>query len=109
MSELIFFKPFFKQVLWGGHRMWDVYDYPIPGDDTGEAWVISANSHGASTVLGGTYDGQSLASLWEDHRELFGGMEGKEFPLLVKIIDVRVCPRKRHPGKNGVLVHTGLR
>ena len=28
MSELIFFKPFFKQVLWGGHRMRDVYDYP---------------------------------------------------------------------------------
>ena len=42
--------------------MRDVYDYPIPGDDTGEAWVISANSHGASTVLGGTYDGQSLAA-----------------------------------------------
>lgn len=87
MNELIFFKPFFKQVLWGGHKMRDVYSYPIPGDDTGEAWVISANAHGASTVMGGTYDGQTLDSLWENHRELFGGMEGKEFPLLVKVID----------------------
>lgn len=87
MNELLFFKPFFKQVLWGGHKMRDVYNYPIPGDDTGEAWVISANAHGASTILGGTYEGQSLASLWQNHRELFGGMEGTEFPLLVKIID----------------------
>lgn len=87
MSELIFFKPFFKQVLWGGHKMRDVYGYPIPGDNTGEAWVISANPHGASTVQGGTFDGQTLENLWNDHRELFGNMEGKEFPLLVKIID----------------------
>jgi len=87
MDELIFFKPFFKQVLWGGHKMRDFYGYPIPGDDTGEAWVISANPHGASLVQGGTYDGESLESLWNNHRELFGGMEGKEFPLLVKIID----------------------
>lgn len=87
MNELIFFRPFFKQVLWGGHKMRDVYSYLIPGDDTGEAWVISANAHGASTVMGGTYDGQTLDSLWENHRELFGGMEGKEFPLLVKVID----------------------
>lgn len=87
MSELIFFKPFFKQVLWGGSKMRDFYGYSIPGDDTGEAWVISANPHGASIVRGGTYDGQSLASLWDNHRELFGGMPGREFPLLVKIID----------------------
>lgn len=87
MSELIFFNPFFKQVLWGGSKMRDFYGYSIPGDHTGEAWVISANPHGASIVRGGTYDGQSLTSLWENHRELFGGMKGKEFPLLVKIID----------------------
>lgn len=87
MSELIFFNPFFKQVLWGGSKMRDFYGYSIPGDHTGEAWVISANPHGASIVRRGTYDGQSLTSLWENHRELFGGMEGKEFPLLVKIID----------------------
>lgn len=87
MNELIFFKPFFKQVLWGGRRMRDYYGYPIPGDDTGEAWVISSNPHGQSTVLGGTYDGKTLGELWEQHRELFGGAAGEEFPLLVKVID----------------------
>ncbi|MCI8982463.1 MAG: mannose-6-phosphate isomerase, class I [Hungatella sp.] len=87
MSELIFFKPFFKQVLWGGHKMKDFYGYSIPGDDTGEAWVISSNPHGQSIVRGGTYDGKSLGELWEHHRELFGGIEGAEFPLLVKVLD----------------------
>lgn len=87
MSELIFFRPFFKQVLWGGHKMRDFYGYDIPGDDTGEAWVISANPHGQSIVRGGTYDGKNLGELWEQHRELFGGMEGAEFPLLVKVLD----------------------
>lgn len=87
MKELIFFAPFFKEVLWGGHRMRDFYGYEIPGDDTGEAWVISANSHGQSLVRSGSFKGQSLGQLWEEHRELFGGIEGKEFPLLVKIID----------------------
>jgi mannose-6-phosphate isomerase class I len=87
MRELIFFEPYFKQVLWGGHRMRETFRYPIPGDDTGEAWVISANPHGQSVVRGGTYDGQSLGQLWDQHRELFGNMDGAEFPLLVKIID----------------------
>ena len=32
MSELIFFNPFFKQVLWGGSKMRDFYGYSIPGD-----------------------------------------------------------------------------
>lgn len=87
MSELIFFNPFFKQVLWGGRRMRDLYNYPIPGDDTGEAWVISSAAHAQSIVKGGTYDGQSLGQLWKEHRELFGNMKGDNFPLLVKIID----------------------
>ena len=39
VKELIFFKPYFKQVLWGGHRMRDVYGYTIPGDEIGRAHV----------------------------------------------------------------------
>ena len=49
--------------------------------------MISSNPHGQSTVLGGTYDGKTLGELWEQHRELFGGAAGEEFPLLVKVID----------------------
>lgn len=33
--------------------------------------------------------GKSLSWLWKNHRELFGNIEGEEFPLLVKFIDAK--------------------
>lgn len=38
---------------------------------------------------GGPYAGHTLSWLWAEHRELFGNCEGKEFPLLVKILDAK--------------------
>lgn len=87
MQELLFFDPYFKTVLWGGDWMKRHYDYPIPNDKTGEAWVISSNTHGRSTVRGGSYDAIPLDVLWENHRELFGNLKNDRFPLLVKVID----------------------
>lgn len=54
---------------------------------TGEGWVISAHSHGDCPVENEEWKGETLGSLWNSHRELFGNLPGKEFPLLVKIID----------------------
>ncbi len=88
-QELLFMKPFCREVLWGGSRLKTDYGYETEGDHTGEAWVVSTNKDGVSTVAGGTYDGWSLRDLWEKHRELFGGSTEKEFPLLVKLIDAR--------------------
>lgn len=87
MRELLFMKPYFKQVIWGGHKMRDKYDYQIPGDDTGEAWAVSGHKNGQSIVTGGTWDGWSLGELWRQHAELFGNPKQKDFPLLVKVID----------------------
>ena len=33
------------------------------------------------------FAGKKLSELWAEHRELFGNIEGDQFPLLVKIID----------------------
>ena len=42
-------------------------------------------------ILGGIgeYKGKTLSWLFENHRELFGNIEGDQFPLLVKIIDAK--------------------
>jgi mannose-6-phosphate isomerase class I len=88
-NELIFLKPVFKQVLWGGNRLKTEFCYDIPGNDTGECWAISAHEHGDCTVAGGQYAGHTLSWLWENHRELFGGYPGDRFPLLIKIIDAQ--------------------
>ncbi len=87
MDELIFLKPYCKDVIWGGNRLRSEYGYEGAGDKTGEAWVVSAMPGGESVVANGPFAGCTLRDLWRDHRELFGNAKGEAFPLLVKIID----------------------
>lgn len=83
----IFLQPQFKERIWGGTALRDRFGYDIPSDLTGECWAISAHPNGPNVVAGGPYRGKTLAQLWDEHRELFGGTEGDRFPLLTKILD----------------------
>lgn len=89
MSDLIFLKPVLHKKLWGGRRLGTEYGYDLPDGPVGECWAISAHPHGDCEVAGGQWDGWRLSELWDRHRELFGGMEGDRFPLLVKILDAQ--------------------
>lgn len=90
MSELLFIKPIFKEAIWGGSRLKEVYGYDIPSDSTGECWAISAHKNGDCEISSGAYKGQTLSWLWKEHRELFGpDRDEREFPLLIKIIDAK--------------------
>lgn len=114
MREIIFLNPIFKEMIWGGNRLRTDFDYDIPSDHTGECWAISAHENGESMVANGSYKGKSLSYLWNNHRELFGNLEGKVFPLLIKIIDakadlsVQVHPDDEYAGihENGSLGKT---
>ncbi len=86
-NKIIFLKPVFKEMIWGGSRLGTDFGYDIPGDKTGECWAIAAHQNGDSEIVGGGFDGMTLSQLWDSHRELFGNMEGDRFPLLIKIID----------------------
>ncbi len=72
MKELLFFEPTIKNYIWGN-----------------EYWTVSAHPHGDDIVRKGRFKGKSLSSLFKEHRELFGNIEGESFPLLVKVIDSR--------------------
>ena len=85
-GKVFFFEPIFKTKIWGGDKLKD-FGYDIPSDKTGELWAISAHPNGQSIVKNGEYKGSTLGELWENHREIFGGISGDKFPLLVKIID----------------------
>lgn len=89
MKELLFLSPVFKETIWGGDRLRTDYGYDIPSDHTGECWAISAHPNGDGVIANGTYKGEYLSALWENHRELFGNLPGKQFPLLIKIIDAK--------------------
>lgn len=86
-NKFIFLNPVFKEMIWGGSRLRTDFGYSIPSDKTGECWAIGAHANGDCQVVGGNFDGMTLSELWNDHRELFGGIEGDRFPLLIKIID----------------------
>lgn len=86
--ELIFLKPVFKQMIWGGNNLRS-YGYEIPGENTGECWAISAHPNGDCEVINGTFAGKTLSQLWTENKELFGNVEGDRYPLLIKIIDAK--------------------
>ena len=81
-------QPLFHEKIWGGERMRSAYGYDIPSAHTGECWAISAHKNGDCPMLG-EYRGETLGSLWKTRRGLFGGLEGENFPLLIKIIDAK--------------------
>ncbi|MBD5069919.1 MAG: mannose-6-phosphate isomerase, class I [Lactobacillus sp.] len=111
MCEPLFLEPYFQEKIWGGDRLNTIFGYSIPSDHIGECWAISAHKHGASIVKNGPYKGESLAEVWQAHREVFGDAKGDVFPLLTKILDakedlsVQVHPddayAKEHEGELG--------
>lgn len=89
MKEILFMEPIFKSMIWGGDRLRKEFDYSIPDDHTGECWAISAHKNGDCHIRDGKFKGKSLSWLWQNHRDLFGHRDEREFPLLIKIIDAK--------------------
>lgn len=89
MSELIFLKPIFKEMIWGGNRLRSDFGFEDAQDGTGECWAIAAHPNGDCAIENGEYAGMKLSELWNEHRELFGNMPFERFPLLIKIIDAK--------------------
>ena len=87
--EIIKLKPIFKQMIWGGDRLKNEFNYPIDLDNVGECWGISAHKHGDCLIYNGKYAGMKLSELYKEHKELFGNLDSDVFPLLTKIIDAK--------------------
>lgn len=88
------FVPYYKTVIWGGDRIAKYKNEEINLENVGESWEISAVPGHESLVSEGEYKGKKLTELVDEHGSDFLGTEvykrcGKEFPLLIKIIDAR--------------------
>lgn len=88
-TEPIFLSPVFQERIWGGNKLSSLFNYKIPNDSIGEAWVISAHENGPSQILNGPLAGQTLLDAWEKQPQLFNKRTGanEAYPLLVKILD----------------------
>lgn len=86
------FRPLYMTRVWGGRALATTYARALPDKQPyGESWELSDRENEQSVVEGGHWDGQTLHTLWRDHREeIFGdNLEGERFPLLIKILDAR--------------------
>lgn len=105
-KEILWMKPVFKQMIWGGNKLGSKWGYEIPGENTGECWAVSAHPNGDCTIKEGTFAGKTLSQLCSEEPQLFGNAAGDRFPLLIKIIDanddlsIQVHPDDTYAGKN---------
>jgi mannose-6-phosphate isomerase len=86
-TDILVLEPVFKERIWGGTALRSVFGMPIPTGKIGEAWCISAHVNGPSRILNGKFQGETLDSLYQKHRELFANDPSPVFPLLTKILD----------------------
>lgn len=113
IMHILRMKPVFKDMVWGGSALKE-FGYENAGDNAGECWGISAHKSGDCIISNGEYAGKTLSWCYENHRELFGNIQDKIFPLLVKIIgaaqdlSIQVHPDNDYAAKkeNGALGKT---
>ncbi|GAA0304189.1 mannose-6-phosphate isomerase [Gracilibacillus halotolerans] len=88
-NEPILLQPVFQERIWGGQKLKTQFNYDLPFEQTGEAWVISAHPNGPSVIKNGPLAGKTLLDAWENHGSLFNKSKENEnaYPLLVKILD----------------------
>ncbi len=96
------FQPIFKEHVWGGRKLEELYAKALPpGLQIGESWEISDRPEGVSVVTNGPLAGKDLRWLMDHHAaELLGsaGSANGRFPLLVKLLDCREAPSVQvHP------------
>jgi len=104
-DEVLLFKPQFKERIWGGNALKNLYGAAVPAGVFGEAWLVSAVPGSESVVAVGTFAGRTLSDLYRQERTLFPNAVG-DFPLLTKIIDAgdRLSVQV-HPGDDYARMH----
>jgi mannose-6-phosphate isomerase len=89
----LLFNPVFKERVWGGRKLAELYQKPLPQDiPIGESWEICDRPGDVSIVANGPFAGKDLHWLMHHHTEdLLGctNWQHKRFPLLIKILDAR--------------------
>jgi mannose-6-phosphate isomerase len=85
------FHPIFKERVWGGRRLHELYDKNLPPHvPIGESWEISDRPGDVSVIANGPLAGKDLHWVVQNFRsELMGRavLSKLRFPLLVKILD----------------------
>lgn len=93
MLSVLTFEPIFKERIWGGRNLEQLYAKRLPPNlPIGESWEISDRPGDESIIAAGPWTGKTLHQIMlERPVKLLGPLPEmpKRFPLLIKIIDAR--------------------
>ncbi|MEO6964312.1 MAG: type I phosphomannose isomerase catalytic subunit, partial [Acidobacteriaceae bacterium] len=96
------FEPIYQYRLWGGRRLANLLNAPLPDGPIGEAWILSDREDHPSLVANGPLKGQSIAQVIKPSQELLMGklaQRFQRFPLLLKFLDAHeMLSVQVHPG-----------
>ena len=91
-EPMIKLSPAFKDYLWGGTKLRDIYHKPCDYDIIAESWELSAHEAGQSIVASGKHKGQKFGDyLNAVGKDVLGWKCSplQSFPLLIKFIDAK--------------------
>ena len=92
LDSMIKLSPAFKDYLWGGTKLRDVYGKLCDFDVIAESWELSAHPAGNSVVVSGRHKGLSFSKYLEIVGKQVLGWKCaalQAFPLLIKFIDAK--------------------
>ncbi len=84
--------PAFKDYLWGGTKLRDVYGKKCDFDKVAESWELSTHPAGESRISGGESDGMTLSEYFAKAGKAALGKNCEKFenfPVLIKFIDAK--------------------
>ncbi|MDD3212499.1 MAG: class I mannose-6-phosphate isomerase [Eubacteriales bacterium] len=84
---LIFTKAIPRPAIWGGPLLRQYFHYPDFPDNIGQSWSFSAQEGAGQSnlVVGGPYDGRTLAELWASEPALFHSRFNR-FPVIISLV-----------------------
>ncbi len=99
--------PAFKDYLWGGTKLRDIYLKQCDYDTIAESWELSAHPAGSSVIASGRHKGLNFSRYLETVGKDVLGWKCKPlqtFPLLIKFIDAKQnLSVQVHPGDDYAL------
>lgn len=110
LRKPLLLRPSGKDYLWGGKRLNDEFAKNMDMRPLAETWECSTHPDGPSFVVGGEFDGQTLAKVLKEHPEYLGThpITKGELPILIKFIDAKQnLSVQVHPDDNYAREHEG--
>jgi mannose-6-phosphate isomerase len=104
------FEPVYKDYIWGGSRIPQLYSRNVPDGVYAESWEISTHPDGTTAIANGPLAGKTLRDLLPEHKTALLGsnVNGDDFPLLIKLIDARdVLSVQVHPNDGNAAAVAG--